>query len=208
MDSSRRAEPTVVVARFQGAHTAHLAKGCLEADGIEAFVSDEHTAEIHADRKKRIPWFSSNPWRIPYMKRIAPALMMTLSTLLPSPISADEKPAPHMEMTTYYVGLLYRGPNSTSEVTPETRKIQEAHMAHIREMAQSGKLILAGPFSDDGKLRGMFIFRVDTMEEAKALAEEDPAVKAGRLIVELHPWYSAKGIRVDPSPQVPSQPPK
>jgi len=65
-------------------------------------------------------------------------------------------------------------------------------------MAETGKLLLAGPFTDDANLRGMFVFKVDSLQEAKALSDADPAVKAGRLVVELHPWYAAKGIRVDP----------
>ena len=71
-------------------------------------------------------------------------------------------------------------------------------MGHIKEMAAAGKLTLAGPFSDDGNLRGMFVFQVGSMEEAKALCDADPAVRAGRLAAELHPWFSAKGIRIDP----------
>ncbi|MGH6629799.1 MAG: YciI family protein, partial [Burkholderiales bacterium] len=105
------------------------------------------------------------------------------------------------EMTTYYVGFLYRGPKWTPEETPELRRLQEEHLANIRRLADSGKLLLAGPFTDGGDLRGMFVFKVDSMEEAKALSDGDPAVKAGRLRVELHPWYSAKGIRVDTTPK-------
>jgi uncharacterized protein YciI len=59
-----------------------------------------------------------------------------------------------------------------------------------------GKLVLAGPFVDDGDMAGMFVFRVLSLEEAKALCDTDPAVQAGRLRVELHPWYSAKGITI------------
>jgi uncharacterized protein YciI len=101
-------------------------------------------------------------------------------------------------MTTYYVALLYRGPSWTPAVTPETQLIQEGHMGHIKEMAAAGKLLLAGPFSDDGSLRGMFVFQVGSMEEAKALCDADPAVRAGRLKAELHSWFSAKGIRIEP----------
>ena len=106
-----------------------------------------------------------------------------------------------VEMTTYYVGLLYKGPSWTAEATPDVQRIQEGHMANIRKMAESGKLALAGPFSDDGKLRGMFVFRTGSMEEARALADADPAVKAGRLIVEFHPWFGPKGIRIAISPE-------
>ena len=65
--------------------------------------------------------------------------------------------------------------------------------AVFRKMAADGKLVMAGPFLDNGELRGIFIFDVATLEEAKALTEADPAVKAGKLIMELHPWMSQRG---------------
>ena len=99
-------------------------------------------------------------------------------------------------MMTYYVAFLRRGPAWTPEQTDETRRIQSEHLAHISAMAASGDLVLAGPFADDTDLRGMFVFKVDSLEKAEALAQADPAVKAGRLKVELHPWYSAKGISI------------
>jgi uncharacterized protein YciI len=105
------------------------------------------------------------------------------------------------EMTTYYVGFLYRGAKWTPEETPETRKIQEGHMANIRRMGAEGKLVIAGPFTDNGDLRGLYVFRVASAEEAKALVESDPAVKAGRLRFELHPWYAARNITVTPRKQ-------
>jgi uncharacterized protein YciI len=100
------------------------------------------------------------------------------------------------EMATYQVGFLKKGPAWTPSNTPELKQLQADHLAHIGKMADTGKLILAGPFSDGGDLRGMLIFRVDTLEEAKALAEQDPAVKAGRLVLEWHPWFAAKNITV------------
>ena len=102
------------------------------------------------------------------------------------------------EMTTYYVGFLYRGAKWTPEETAETRKLQEAHMANIVKMGAEGKLVIAGPFTDNGDLRGLYVFRVGSADEAKALVESDPAVRAGRLRFELHPWYAAKNITVTP----------
>ncbi|SRR6266511_1179301 len=102
------------------------------------------------------------------------------------------------EMTTYYVGFLYRGAKWTPEETADTRKIQEGHMANIQKMAAAGKLVIAGPFTDNGDLRGLYVFRVASAEEAKALVESDPAVQAGRLRFELHPWYAARNITVTP----------
>ncbi|HKG22811.1 MAG TPA: YciI family protein [Blastocatellia bacterium] len=94
----------------------------------------------------------------------------------------------------YYVGFLRRGPAWTAESTPETERVQAGHMAHIGDMAKSGKLAGAGPFSDGGQLRGVFIFKVDSLEEAKAMAEADPAVKAGRLTVDVHSWTGPAGV--------------
>ena len=86
----------------------------------------------------------------------------------------------------------------TPQETAETKQVQEEHMANIQRMAKDGKLVLAGPFMDDGELRGIFVFQGITAEEAQQLAANDPAVKAGRLRIEMHPWYAAKGIHVDP----------
>jgi len=130
-------------------------------------------------------------------------LCVVLTMVLVSAGAADSRAADktpgEVEMTTYYVGFFYRGPKWTPERTPEVEKLQQAHMDNIRRLGESGKLILAGPFSDDGELRGMFVFQVSSLEEARDLCETDPAVKAGRLRVELHPWFAAKGIRVEKS---------
>ncbi len=109
-------------------------------------------------------------------------------------------------MTTYYVGFLYKGSSWTRESTPETEKLQEAHLANILRMQKEGKLLVAGPFLDGGDLRGLYIFRVGSAEEAQALVATDPAVAAGRLRFELHPWYSAKNITVAASSE--GDPPK
>jgi uncharacterized protein YciI len=121
----------------------------------------------------------------------------------PSAVSARELDVGPggFEMTTYYVGFLYRGAKWTPEETEETRKIQEGHMANIRRMGAEGKLVIAGPFMDNGDLRGLYVFRAASAEEAKALVESDPAIKTGRLRFELHPWYAAKNITVTPRKQ-------
>jgi uncharacterized protein YciI len=110
------------------------------------------------------------------------------------------------EMTTYYVGFLYKGPKWTPESTPETQKLQEAHLANILRMSKEGKLLVAGPFLDNGDLRGLYIFKVGSMEEARAFSDTDPAIQAGRLRLELHPWYAAKNITVSATAARPAAP--
>lgn len=117
----------------------------------------------------------------------------------PAPTPASAPAADEYEMATYQVAFLKRGPAWTPGGDPvERQKLQDAHLAHIRHMAETGKLLVAGPFTDDGELRGMFVFRASSLEEAKALAEQDPTVKAGRLVLEWHPWFAAKNIKVTP----------
>jgi uncharacterized protein YciI len=96
------------------------------------------------------------------------------------------------EMKTYYMAFLKKGPNRNQDST-EVQIIQKAHLEHINKIVEDKKVVIAGPFLDDGDIRGIFIFNVETMEEAIALTEADPAVKAGRLIMEIHPWWGAKG---------------
>src|SRR5262249_29912840 len=123
-------------------------------------------------------------------------LVVLLSCLAVGPRLRAADPPPEYEMTTYYVAFLYRGPAWSAGEPAERAKLQEGHMANIRKMAETGKLLVAGPFTDDGDLRGLFVFRTGTLEEAKAMAEQDPAVKAGRLRLEWHPWFAAKNIKV------------
>ena len=131
------------------------------------------------------------------MTRSLVLCLMILACIPPVAASA-ERGQTDWEMETYYVGLIFRGPAWTPGETPEIMEIQKAHLANITRLAESGALVLAGPFVDDGDLRGMFVFRVATLEEARSLCDTDPAVKAGRLTVELHPWYSATGITIVP----------
>lgn len=102
---------------------------------------------------------------------------------------------PDMPLTpmTYYFAFLKRGPKWTPESTPETTALQAAHMANIQSMAATGKLVIAGPFTKAPPYAGVFVFKVGSLEEAKSLAEADPTVKAGRLVIEVHPWSVPKG---------------
>jgi uncharacterized protein YciI len=105
-----------------------------------------------------------------------------------------KKPVTPLQFTTAYLALLVRGEKWTPEVTPQTEEIQKGHMANIHRLADMKKLVVAGPFGDDGTLRGIFVFRVNSLDEARDLTLTDPAVKAGRLALELHPWLVPEGI--------------
>jgi uncharacterized protein YciI len=102
---------------------------------------------------------------------------------------SDEYP----ELKQYYFVMLTKGPNSEKIDSLELEKIQAGHMANIQKMADDGKLKIAGPFGDDGNWRGIFIFEASNEDEVKSLLKNDPAIQAGRLSFEIHPWWTKKG---------------
>jgi uncharacterized protein len=106
------------------------------------------------------------------------------------------------------VTFLFRGKNRITDKAAAA-ELQRGHLANMGRLHEEGKLILAGPFLDDTDLRGIAIFDSDSVEAVRGYWVEDPAVKAGTLRVEVHPWYSAKGITIlrpdvaDPTPTTP-----
>ena len=107
---------------------------------------------------------------------------------------AQELGADDYGMSQYVMAFLYAGENRDRDST-ETVQLQRAHLKNIRRLADEGSLVLAGPFLDDGELRGIYIFNVKTVEEAQKLTETDPAIQAGSLRMELHPWYGSAGLK-------------
>ena len=101
-----------------------------------------------------------------------------------------------LKLNPVYFAFLKRGPNRKEgdDKNPEIQELQKAHIANIQRLAAMKKLLVAGPFGDNGALRGIFVFRVGSLEEAQSLCATDPMVKAGRLVVELHPWQIPEGV--------------
>ena len=109
-------------------------------------------------------------------------------SLLAKKLGADE-----YGMKQYVMAFLKSGSVKITD-TEKRAELQRAHLKNIMRLAEEGFLIVAGPFLDDQEIRGIFIFNVESVEEARALAETDPAVKAGTLVLELHPWYGSAAL--------------
>lgn len=96
-------------------------------------------------------------------------------------------------MRRYVMAFLKAGPNRSQD-REEAAALQRAHMDNIARLAEEGSLIVAGPFMDDSEIRGIYIFAVESVEEARKLSETDPAIQAGSLELELHPWYGSAAL--------------
>lgn len=95
-------------------------------------------------------------------------------------------------MKQYWFVMLKTGPKR-DQPADEAERLQTGHMANMQSYADRGLLQIAGPFMDSGEWRGIFILDVPDRAGAEAMCNDDPAVKAGRLVCDIHPWLSQKG---------------
>lgn len=96
-------------------------------------------------------------------------------------------------MKKYVIAFLKRGPNRNQDSITSVN-LQRAHLDNITKLAEDGKLVLAGPFFGNDDLRGIYIFNVETIEEAEKLTKSDPAIQAGSLSMELKEWYGSAAL--------------
>ncbi len=96
-------------------------------------------------------------------------------------------------MKKYILAFLKTGPNRDLS-KEDAQKLQMEHLKNITKMAEEGKLVVAGPFFGEGDMRGIYIFNVESLEEARTLTESDPAIKAGSLVMELKEWYCSAAL--------------
>ncbi|MCP9291265.1 YciI family protein [Gracilimonas sediminicola] len=100
-----------------------------------------------------------------------------------------------MTMQKYFIVFLKSGPER-SQSEEEAMKLQREHLAYLGGLYEEGIINLNGPTDGTGDIRGFSVYNVATIEQAREYAENDPMVKAGRLVVEVHPWWLAKGSGV------------
>lgn len=107
---------------------------------------------------------------------------------LAASVGADER-----GMRSYVLVVLKTGPNKMP-AGPERDAMFKGHFANINRLAAERKLALAGPFDGVDGWRGMFVFAVKDIEEAKALTATDPVIINGEMVAEYHKYYGSAAL--------------
>jgi uncharacterized protein YciI len=94
--------------------------------------------------------------------------------------SAKDRSVGHQEAK-YYLIFLHSIPER-----PLSAEAVGLHAAHLAELDDSGKLVMAGPLLE--RAGGLIVLRVESVAEAIAIAEEDPLVRGAYQTYELGTW--------------------
>lgn len=102
---------------------------------------------------------------------------------------------PPSEFDVYEFVLMRRADEAPEMDEDAAELLQSQHLGYLESMKAAGYLKVAGPFDEqpDDTWRGLGLYQVGSLEEARRLAEADPSVRAGRLVVDVMRWYTKKG---------------
>jgi hypothetical protein len=96
-------------------------------------------------------------------------------------------------MRRYVLVILKTGPNAVP-AGPERDEMFRGHFANMKRLSEEGKLALAGPLDGVDGWRGLFVFAVGDIEEAKRLTATDPVIIKGEMVAEYHTYYGSAAL--------------
>ena len=117
----------------------------------------------------------------------------TYDRALAERLGADER-----GMRAYVLVILKTGPTRVPDGEKRTEMFA-GHFANMSRLSKAGKLVLAGPFTEDpDKWRGLFVFAVADVDEARSLVNTDPVIVNGEMVAEYHRWYGSAATMMLP----------
>jgi uncharacterized protein YciI len=123
------------------------------------------------------------------MKNLYLSLIVPLLFVVVQPLAAQTpEPAARPKQFIYVLHLVPRLQDDKAW-TAEDKAAVQRHLSNFKEAIQSGQLILAGRTMEPGdKAFGIAIFTAADEAAARKFMEADPAVTAGVMTAELHPF--------------------
>ena len=103
-------------------------------------------------------------------------------------------PVSSLHAANYCFGFLNTHPIRVEIPKERADEIQAAHLAHMSALAIQGHLLAAGPMATPGGPRGIVIYKCDSIAQAVAWTEKDPAVINKRLTIDMHLWNAPDGF--------------
>jgi uncharacterized protein YciI len=100
---------------------------------------------------------------------------------------------PPSEFDTYQLVLLELAPDAPKLDDEARRALNRQHLGHFNKMRAAGLLKVAGPIDEDDVIAGICLYQAASVEHARRLAADDPAVRAGRFVPRVLTWYTQKG---------------
>lgn len=100
-----------------------------------------------------------------------------------------------MDRETYELVMLRRPADPTEYDDEFLDDLQRRHLAFYDDLRERGIVAVNGPVIEpsDESIRGLSFFCTGSLEESKAIAEQDPSVQAGRLAVDIMTWWCQPG---------------
>jgi uncharacterized protein YciI len=109
-----------------------------------------------------------------------------------------------VDLEAFELVILRRAMDARVHDEDTLERIQREHLAYHEALRTSGQVLTNGPVVDqpDESMRGLVFYRTGSLEEARRLAEGDPAVLAGRLSVEVMWWWCPPGTMARPGSRI------
>jgi uncharacterized protein YciI len=115
---------------------------------------------------------------------------MDIDALLDSiPNPSAEDMAHRRKFARRYTLVFLRPGPASREDEARYERVHLEHLQHLTKLQVLGKLVLNGPTLSAHEISGVSVYATEP-DEARALAEADPKVKAGYLTVEVIPWMA------------------
>ncbi|MCC6329636.1 MAG: hypothetical protein IT174_14060 [Acidobacteria bacterium] len=106
---------------------------------------------------------------------------------------AKKAGADQLGMRNYVLVILKTGPTRVPDGKARDDMFA-GHFANMKRLAADGKLVLAGPLDGTDGRRGLFVFALADIEEAKKLVATDPVIIKGEMVAEYHKWYGSAAV--------------
>ena len=100
-----------------------------------------------------------------------------------------------MDMESFELVILRSPEQDPGYDSPAQERLQGEHLAYLGWLREAGHSVGSGPLGDrvDEGMRGLVFYRTGSVAEARRLAGQDPAVRAGLLEPQVMTWYCAAG---------------